>query len=105
MTRLEAKIDAIDKKLDKKVDNSVFEKVQLRVDAAADRAAVAALEVKLNSLAVQIDLQDKVNEALSLKSRELSEKTASNFSRGEKVVALLLNIVAILVTIYLTKGH
>ncbi len=105
LTRLEEKIDGIDRKLDKKVDASVFEKVQIRVDQAADRAAVVALESRLNALALQIELQDKVNVALSDKSKELANDSARNFTRTEKIVALLLNIVAILVTVYLTRSH
>lgn len=52
---------------------------------------------RVRELSEQIAIQDKVNEALRVKARELAENTASNFTRREKFFAAGLAAAALLI--------
>jgi len=68
------------------------------------RAAVQAHQVDLKSLTDQVKIQDKVNEALRNRAKELQENTTANFTRGEKVIAAFLGIAALGIQIFAITG-
>ena len=104
LLQLDMKIDAIDAKLDRKVDRDDFQRIASRVEQAADRAAVAALESRFTALETQVRTQDKINEALRVRASEVAEASATNFTRGEKIVATLLALTALTIQILAVTG-
>ena len=104
LLQLDMKIDAIDAKLDRKVDRDDFQRIASRVEQAADRAAVAALESRFTALETQVRTQDKINEALRVRASEVAEASATNFTRGEKVIATLLALTALTIQILAVTG-
>ena len=104
LIKLETKIDGIDAKLDRKVDRDAFDRVYSKVEQAADRAQVSALEAKFSALETQIRTQDKINEALAKKTLETEARSATNFTRGEKIIATLLGLVALGIQIFVVTG-
>lgn len=104
LARLDGKVDAIDQKLDRKVDRDDFARIAQRVEQAADRAAVMALEVRFLALEKQIEKQDAVNAALALQSKAVAEKSASNFTKGEKIIGVFLGVAALGISLYSALG-
>lgn len=95
LTNLDAKIDRIDEKLDHKVDRGEFNRIY---------GSVNDLTSKLGALESQVRTQDKINAALAQQTKETAEKSASNFTRGEKVIATLLTAIALGIQIYVVTG-
>lgn len=95
LERIDRKIDRIESRMDEKADAS--EILSLRTNIHALRGHVSALELGLHALRAQVETQDKVNSALE-------HKSASNFTRGEKMIALLLAAVAIGIQVYVVWG-
>lgn len=97
---LEAKIDRLDAKLDRKADAADLDQIRTRVESAADRAVVHALDAKVGALETRIELQDRVNEAIAKKARELQVLSAANFTRREKMLAAAISLAALFVAGY-----
>ncbi len=95
LTSLDTKIDRIDEKLDHKVDRGEFDRIY---------SSVADLSSKLVNLESQVKTQDQINAALAQKAKETSEQSATNFTRGEKVVATLLTLIALGIQLYVVTG-
>jgi hypothetical protein len=68
------------------------------------RLSVATHDKALKELQEQLRIQEKVNEALREKAKETAEKSASNFTRGEKVIATLLTLIALGIQLYVVTG-
>lgn len=101
LENLGKKIDRIDAKLDSKVDVAAFERIQHRVESAADRAAVLALEIKVNDLIHKVETQDRINEAVRVKSEETAKTSATNFTRKEKIVTVFVALAALALQLYI----
>lgn len=95
LTTLDSKIDRIDEKLDHKVDRAEFDRIY---------GSVAELTSKLGALEAQVRTQDQINAALAEKAKETAERSATNFTRGEKIVATLLTLVALGIQLYVVTG-
>jgi len=68
------------------------------------RLSVSTHEKALKELQEQLRIQEKVNEALRIKAKETAEQSASNFTRGEKVIATLLTLIALGIQLYVVTG-
>ena len=68
------------------------------------RSAVTAHQGELKLLADQIKIQDEVNKALRANAKETRENTTANFTRGEKVIAAVLGIVALAIQVIAVTG-
>lgn len=95
LAQLDSKIDRIDEKLDHKVDRGEFDRIY---------GTVGALTSKLGALESQVRTQDQINAALAAKARETQEKSATNFSRGEKILAGVLGVAALFIQVYVATG-
>ncbi len=95
LTSMDLKIDRIDEKLDHKVDRGEFDRIY---------TSVSDLSTKLVGLESQVRTQDQINAALAAKARETAEQSATNFTRGEKVIATLLTLVALAIQLYVVTG-
>jgi predicted RNase H-like nuclease (RuvC/YqgF family) len=99
LIRLDEKLDKMDEKLDSKVDGSFFERMWEKLEQR-----VTELQIKHAALDEQVRVQDKVNQALSKKARQISEESASNFTRREKILGVLFGAVALAVQLYVQLG-
>jgi len=95
LTTLDAKIDRIDEKLDRKIDRDEFDRIY---------GSVSALTTRLGVLEAQVRTQDQINAALAQKAKETAEQSASNFTRGEKVIATALTMLALGIQVYVVTG-
>jgi hypothetical protein len=68
------------------------------------RVAVTEHERNLKSLQDQVKIQDKVNEALRARAKEVQETSASNFTRGEKLIATALGVAALAIQVLAITG-
>jgi hypothetical protein len=99
LIRLDEKLDKLDEKLDGKVDSTFFERLWEKLEQR-----VTDLQIKLAALDEQVRIQDKVNQALSKKAQTLAAESASNFTRKEKVVGVLIACGALAVQLYVQFG-
>jgi len=68
------------------------------------RMAVTAHQVELKALEDQVKIQDKVNDALRERAKELKDNTTANFTRGEKVIAAFLGVAALALQVIAITG-
>ena len=68
------------------------------------RADVTEHERNLKVLQEQVLVQDKVNEALRLRAKEVQEKSVANFTRGEKLLAACLGVAALGIQVFVATG-
>lgn len=80
-------------KLDGKVDTII-----LSLGSKAEKSDVEALAKRVVDLEGKVSLQSEVNKALRSES-------AANFTRREKIIGLLLALLAIAAQIYTLGGH
>ncbi len=116
---LRAELAELELRLVKYLDNELHEKankveIVALATAVQDKAnarefgelrhAVETNEQVLKDLAEQVRIQDKVNDALRQKAKEVEAKSAVNFTRGEKVIATGLTLIALAIQLYVVTG-
>jgi hypothetical protein len=86
-------------KMDVKLDTALS-----KLDGKADGRDLVALELRFNELKTQVDLQNKVNEAIRVKAEETAKTSASNFTRREKLLLGAITVAAFFVKLYVVFG-
>lgn len=112
---LRAELAELELRLTKYLDNELHEKANkvevvalaTSVQDKANAREFGKMQVHLSDvqkavtdLADQIRVQDKVNEALRAKSKEIAESTASNFTRREKALAAVMGACALAIQLW-----
>ncbi len=77
--------------------------MELRLTRYTDNH-IDVLKASLMALENQIQIQDRINEALAVKAKETQEKSASNFTKGEKIFAAVMGMIALAIQFYVVGG-
>lgn len=86
-------------KLDTKLDTALS-----KLDGKADGRDLIALEIRFTELKNQVDLQNKVNEAIRVQAEKTAKTSTSNLTRKQAIVLSVVAVAALALQLYTALG-